>query len=326
MSTKSLFVLPLMLITRIVFAGTPAETASLEDAPCATMMKFGAGTQAIPIHGKVQTRFQDGHPVSCGSMIITHTEAAWMRASDQTVMKIAPNSFFELGKKGAPHRLYRGKLLVTAPPSIQNLNFTTPNGEVSFKGGVAWIEYDPAVRETVTAAFNRSFEFKNKFKAEAFQKVQAGEISRLIVSEERVIPTQPVVMSPSSVKQALMGFSLVEDEQRELVEVVERVFEGRAKSLASDIESWEQIPEETPQRSIASKKASKPAIDVDEARFSMGLLKQRLYGDENELKMLDDETRKPASIQNLDDPEYERQKKVKKSETQRLIDEVSKMK
>jgi hypothetical protein len=329
---RSLLAASVFVVAGMAFAGSTPD-----EVPCAMMLKFGRGTQVIPPEGKVQTRFEADQPIVCGSMVITHADSVWIRHSNQTVFKIGPNSFFELGKaKAEPHRLYRGQLLMTAPPSIPELTLSTPNGEVSFKGGVAWIQYAPEQKETSVASFNRNFEFKNKFNEEALQNVRVGEISRLILNQDRLVPSQPVVMSPSSVKEALNGFELAAAEQTELTKVVERVFEARAKSLTSDIDDWAEIERtEQASRSIASvpEKASKntrSAIDPKEAKFSMDLLKKHLYGDEEDMKMLNDDSgaesvRAPASAKKLQDPEYDRMKAKKKQETQRLMKEVSEL-
>ena len=325
---KTLLVTSVLAVAGIAFASSTPD-----EVPCAMMLKFGRGTQVIPPEGKVQTRFEVDQPVVCGAMVITHADPVWIRHSNQTVFKIGPNSFFELGKvKSAPHRLYRGQMLMTAPPSIPELMVSTPNGEVNFKGGVAFIQYAPDSKETSVASFNRSFDFKNKFNNEAEQTVRVGEISRLMLNQDRVVPSQPIVMSPSSVKEALNGFELASDEQNELTKVVERVFEARAKSLTSDIDDWAEIEKsEQANRTIASvpekpSKNTKSAIDPKEAKFSMDLLKKHLYGDDEDMKMLNDEpVRAPASAQKLKDPEYDRKKAKKTQETKRLMKEVSEL-
>lgn len=325
--SKSLVTLSAFAVAGIAFAASTPDVV-----PCAMMLKAGNGVQIIPPQGAVQTRFQVDQPIVCGSMVISHAEPVWIRHQDQTVFKLGPNSFFEIGKKKTDaHRLYRGQVLVNAPPSIPTMTLTTPNGEVEFKGGVAWIEYSPTEKETAVASFNRTVDFKNKFSADAVQTVNVAEISRLTLNQDRVIPSQPVVMSPSSIKEALQGFDLADDEHEELTQVVQRVFENRAKSLTADIEDWSEIAKAAEAaRSIASvpeKKVKKTevAINPAEAKFSMDLLKKHLYGDDEDMKMLNDESRKPASVQKLDDSEYEKKKKKKKQETQRLIDEVSKI-
>ena len=317
----------------LVVAGMAFASGTRDDVPCALLVKFGRGTQVIPPAGKVQTRFEAEQPVICGSMVVTHDEGAWIRHANQTLFKVAPNSFFELGKaKADAHHLYRGEILMTAPSSIAMLTLATPNGEVDFKGGIAFVQYAPADKQTSVASFNRSFDFKNKFNGQAYQTVRAGEISRLMLSEDRIVPSQPVVMSPSSVKESLVGFEMTGEEKEELAQVVQRVFEARAKSLTTDIEDWNDLEKTVADRQIASvpekvTKNSRLALDPEEAKISMDMLKKHLYGDDEDLKMLNDgPVRTPASAAKLNDSEYERKKKKKKQETERLIKEVSEIK
>jgi len=341
MKVKGILAGFVFIIAGIAFAASSEP----KEPPCGVIVKFGIGTQIIPPQGKVQTRFENDQPVACGSMIVTHSDALWIRHSNLTVFKIGAHSFFELGKeKSNAHRLDRGSLLVTAPRGVPMTTLSTPNGEVEFDGGVAWVEYAPDQKETSAAAFSRSFTFRNKFNAEASQDVHAGEISRLAVNQERIVPSQPEVMNPTSVKEALSGFGLAADESQSMQNVVERVFALRAKSLTTDIEDWDEIERsvETDQRSdrqiasVPDGKNVRNAIDPKEAKHTMELLKEHLYGSAADLKMLDDDdgltpkasSRSPASKTGgkLVDPEYERIQKKKKRETQRLIHEVSNLK
>jgi|GEM_PF-3153121 len=341
MKVKGILAGSVFIVAGIAFAASSEP----KEPPCGVIVKFGIGTQVIPPQGKVQTRFENDQPVACGSMIVTHSDPVWIRHSNLTVFKVGAHSFFELGKeKSNVHRLDRGSLLVTAPRGIPMTTFSTPNGEVEFDGGVAWIAYAPEQKETSAAAFSRSFNFRNKFNTEASQDVHAGEISRLAVNQERIVPSQPEVMNPTSVKEALHGFGLAADESQSMQSVVERVFALRAKSLTTDIEDWDEVEKSVDtDRQIASVPDGKDSgnqnvrnsIDPKEAQHTMELLKEHLYGSAADLKMLNDDgltpkasSRSPASKsgEKLVDPEYDRIQKNKKREMQRLIHEVSNLK
>ena len=152
-------------------------------------------------------------------------------------------------------------------------------------------------------------------------------------------------MSAATVNQALIGFRLSDEERSEMQKIVAKVFDDRAKSLHSDFESWETVEEESPlqNRAIAStepvtSKQMSPkkgkhglkadpteirVLDPKEVEFSMGLLQQHLYGDEEDQKMLKENDRKPASATKLKDSEYERKKKKLKKQTGEVAKEIS---
>ena len=317
----------------LLFSANSEGTSGVDGAPCAVVVKVGQGTQVIPVAGKIQTKFQIDTPISCGSMVITHKEPMWIRHANQTVFKLAPDSFFELGKvKGDVHKLYRGDLMVNGAPSVPTQSITTSNGQIEFSGGSILIKYSADLKETVVASFSRSCLFQNKFSTSASQEIHTGEISRLSLHQDRIIPSQPEVVNPSSVKEVVARFNLSKEEESEMVAVVGRVFEGRAKSFVTDLENWKSVPVE-PERSIASepKKAKATALDEAEAKHTMEMMRERLYGTARDLKNVDEEfpSRKPASVKDhpaVEDPLYEEGKKTKAKEAQRLIDEVSNMK
>ena len=320
--------------SRIAFAIIPVlfgitfARATPDEMPCAVVMKAAKGVQVIPPEGRVQTRLPLEAPVACGSMLITHAESFWIRLTDQTVVKVAPHSFIEIPKSSArTYRIYRGAALVTAPPGIYTQTWSTPNAESIFKGGIAFIQYGTSDRLTTVGCFNRNFEFKNKFNAHASQVVHAGETSHLMIQDAQVTPTQPAVMSHPSVVEALAGLQLPENDHAELVAIVKNVFDERAKSLASEIQDWEEVQEnQKPSRSIASVKPGLPvkAVDPKEANFVNAQLRAHLYGDEEDQKSVSSR-RNPASAktkEGLVDHEKVKQQKNLKLETKKLEKEI----
>lgn len=295
--------------------------ASDAPAPCAVIEKFGKATQVIPKSGPVVTRFNEEDPVACGSMIITHVDGFWIRYSNQVTVKIAPNTFYEVGMKiSDPHRIYRGDALVSGPTGSGKMIFGTPNGEIHFEGGVFAVKYQTQTRTTSVASFNRSVDFKNKFNTQAFQRVSVGEISRLTIHDIRVVPTQPTTMSPSSVKEAIQSFGLAQAEQDEMIAIVARVFEDRAKSLVSDLEDFKSIPEAKEEdRSPASLSRYKPSVDEKEEELTMKILRRRLYGNDAELEKASE--RKPASVEG-----EKTEKAVKIEDSKKKVIEVKKKK
>jgi hypothetical protein len=304
-----------------------APLAHASDDPCALVEKFGKATQVIPKKGAVQTRFESQAPVSCGSMIITHGDGFWIRYSNQVMVKIGPHSFYEVGKSVSDvNRVYRGDVLVSGPAGSGDMTFTTPNGEVHFEGGVFTVQYQTESRTTSVASFNRAVDFKNKFNTRAFQKVNVGEISRLTIHDIRVVPTQPVAMSPSSVKEAMVAFDLPDAERDEMVAIVARVFENRAKSLVSELENFKDIPEgKVDNRSPASLGRYQPAVDEKEEEFTMKVLRRRLYNDDQELEKKT--ARRPASQESRGavriDDSGRKKTELKKKETDRVLKEIS---
>ncbi len=299
-----------------------------EDQPCAVVMKSGKGVQVIPPQGKVQTRFQVDNPLACESMLITQQEAFWVRLADQTMIKLAPHSFLEISKPNSNvYRIYRGSALISAPPGIHTQTWSTPNSESVFKGGVAFIQYSANEKLTTVGCFNRNFEFKNKFNGDASQVVHAGETSSLMIQDAQVTPTQPAVMSHHSVVSSLANLGLPETDHAELVTIVKKIYQERAKALASEIEEWEEVPETvSPTRALASVKVPKAqkALDPKEANFVNAQIRAHLYGSDEDQKALDT-GRKPASIKGslgLKDSEKVKQEKELQRETKKLEKEI----
>ena len=315
-----------------VLVGITFARATPDETPCGVVMKIGKAAQVIPSHGSVQTRFTEEAPIGCASMVITRQEPFWIRLADQTVLKIAPQSFVEIPKEGSKvFRVYRGQVLVSAPPGIATQTWSTPNSEAIFKGGVAYIQYHPDTRVTTVSCFNRDFEFRNKFNENAATTVHAGEMSHLAIQEASVKPSQPAVMNHQSVVQVLANLQLSESDQTEMVASVKRVYQAREKSLTSEIEDWETPADahEEPSRSIASvpvKGVAKPqkAVDPKEAEFVTRMMNERLYGTEKD-QTAADAGRKPASVKTkapLIDSEQVKQQRVLKQETKRVEKEI----
>lgn len=297
---------------------------------CGHVVKGSKNAQLIPLQGKTKTRLEKDEVMSCGSMLITHEEAVWVELADHTNFKIAPNTFFEFSKKGGSrHQLYRGEVLVSAPPSIQEFDLTTPNSVSVFHGGVMLVRYVPSAKETTLASFNRKIIFSNKFHREAQQVVNTGEMSRLWIGESRIVPKQPEVMNSHTVKKAVESFGLTDEEVFEMTEIVKRTAESRSKSLVADLESWENLESDTPaDRTVASVPGKNQkfgtSIDPKEADFSISLMKKHLYGDEEDQKMFDD-SRKPASVrggEKLKDTEYQRKKAKEQVQVKKVLEDI----
>jgi hypothetical protein len=330
--TRRIFLGFAPILVGIGFANaTPGETPG--ETPCGVVLKVGKGVQLIPTHGSVQNDFTEATPVSCASMIITHQETFWIRLSDQTVIKIAPQSFVEISKADAKtFHLYRGEVLVSAPPGISEQTWSTPNAETLFKGGMSLIHYQASERVTTVSSFNREVEFRNKFNPAATATVRVGEMSHLAIQEASVNPSQPAVMNHATVTQVLANLKLDSAEQTELSEVVKHVYEDRAKSLASEIADWDAVPEEDkkdekPSRSIASVKgiaAPEKALDPKEANFVTQMMREHLYGSNEDQKNVES-NRKPASAEKpmaIDDTEMQNHKKSLKLENKKLEKEI----
>ena len=327
----------ILTLLGLIFTGISRGTGTSENSPCAVVTKSGKGVEAIPLKGKILTRFKDHAPLECGSMIVTHAEGISIRLDNQVTIKIAPNSFFEIAKaKKESHRLYRGEVLVDAPVGTPVQAITTPNGKVMLQGGVDWIQYHAEEKETTVAAFSKTCKFQNKFDERAEQTVHAGEMSRLALDGERIIPTQPELVEPGSAESALEHFDLAAEEKTKFMSAVTKVVEGRTKSFTAELENWKENKdaEETyaPSRGIASVKKKDEAVDELEAEHTMNLLKARLYGESEELKHWDEEDRKPASVgasdsepKALNDSFYEQAKKKNKAESKRLMDKISRL-
>lgn len=319
------------LLALVLLSSSMAVAEEAAKVPvCGHVTKGSKNAQLIPLLGKTKIKLENDEIVSCGSMLITHEDAVWVELSDLTQFKIAPNSFVEFGKKGtARHQLYRGEVMVSAPPSIHEFELTTPNSITEYHGGVMLVRYTPNAKETTLASFNRKMVFKNKFHTEAEQVVNAGEMSRLWIGESRIVPSEPEVMNPRTVKVAVQGFEITAEETEEMTAIVERAFESRSKAQLADLEGWDAIEKDVAgkqNRAIASlpeKKKTDTSVDAKEANIGMNLLKKHLFGDEEDQKIFD-ESRKPASVrgEKFKDTEYQRKKAKESRQVKRVLDEI----
>jgi hypothetical protein len=266
-------------------------------------------------------------------MVITNEEPVWIEMPDLTRVRIADRTFFEFASGGSmKHQLYRGRVLVTAPQGIHGFDLHTPNSITGFNGGVILLGYDATSKETVLSSFNRKVVLKNKFHPDAEQTVSAGEMTKLWIGESRIVPTEPEIMDPKSVKPAVAAFRIPSGETVDLVAVVERAVESRSKSFVADLESWEDIEEESQrvaERQLASysgkAKAEEKSIDEKEAERAISLLKDRLYGSDEDWKS-HDESRKPASAAMnaaFKDPEYDRKKAINKKRIDETLEAIT---
>jgi len=332
MSLNKVWMRRLFLGSVPILLGIAFAQATPDEVPCGLVTKTGKGVQLIPHQGSVQNHFSEGAPISCESMIITHQEAFWVKFSDQTVVKIAPLSFIELPKQGSGlFRIYRGQVLVSAPPGIETQTWSTPNSESIFKGGVAFFHYQADRRVTTVSSFNKEFQFRNKFNPDAQATVRAGEMSHLAIQEANVNPSQPVVMNQASVNVTLSGLKLSDSDQNELLAIVKRVYQDRSKSMISEIEDWESLPPDStrgPAESLAQSTPSKSALDPKETDFVNQMMRERVYGE--------DPGRKPASTRPRDDvkdgenslvdEEKAHHQKELKKETKRIETEIDHVK
>jgi hypothetical protein len=283
-----------------ILVGVTFARATPDEAPCGVVLKSGKGVQVIPKQGSVQNHLEEAAPISCATMVITHQDPFWIRLSDQTVIKIAPQSFVEIPQTDSKiFRLYRGQVFVSAPPGISVQTWSTPNSESIFGGGIAYFQYEADTRVSTVSCFNREFQFRNKFNENAMTTVHAGEMSHLAIHEASVNPSAPMIMNHASVVLALKNLQMTTSDQDQLVAIVKRVYQAREKSLSSEIEDWESEPAAVaPSRTIASVKGvAKPekAIDPKEAEFVTNMLRAHLYGTNADQKLVEP-ARKPASV------------------------------
>jgi len=319
-----------LFIFSILIASSPAQAEI-----CGHVIHPSKTTQMIPVEGKVKVELRSDEAISCGAMIITHHDSVWIELADLTVIKIAPDTFFEFSKKEtAIHKLYRGEVLVSAPPSIRAAEFSTPNSISDFQGGLMLLSYSPKSKETSLAVFNRKVVLRNKFHSGSEQVVSVGELSRLWIGDSRIIPTQPELMNPASVKVAVKKFGVSSEDSEELSAVVVRAVNARSKSLVADLETWEEIEKQTEsaaERSLASVsgkgKKKESSIDLKEAEIGLQMLKKHLYGEPDDLKMFEDD-RKPSSLeaektnQKINDREYQRKKAMDQHQVKKLMEDI----
>ena len=329
--TKRFFIGLVPVLLGVTFAG-----AAPDEAPCGIVIKAGKGAQVIPKQGNVQSHVVEEAPIGCSAMVITHQDPFWIRLADQTVIKIAPQSFVEIPKADSKtFRLYRGQVFVSAPPGIVTQTWSTPNSESIFSGGIAYIQYQADTRVSTVSCFNREFQFRNKFNENAVTTVRAGEMSHLAIQEANVNPSSPMIMNHATVTLALKNLKMSAADEAELVAIVKRVYQAREKSLTSEIEDWESEPAAVaPSRSVASIKGKAPAekavekaIDPKEAEFVTALLRDHLYGTDSDQKLVEP-VRKPANLATepaLQDEEQKKMNQVLKHETKRLEKEIERI-
>jgi hypothetical protein len=316
-----------LMIALMILSGLSASRsyAGQEDSVCAVLTRTGRGIQVIPEKGRVMTDLSVDSPIPCGSMVLTHDAPVWIKLSDQTVVKMGPRSFIEVPAENSKNfRMYRGAVMLSAPASLIARTWSTPNSEIDFKGGVVVLQYIPEEKVSIAGCFNRRVEFRNKFNSSATQDLGAGEMSRLAIQEGRVRPTHPAVLHPTSVGNVLASLGLDSTEQEQVVAIVKQVYEDRSKSLVAGIQDWSE--NDGPSRSIASvPMSSKNTIDPKEAELTMKLLKDRLYGtNEEQVKFVPAPApkRAPASIQ--DDHKDQKEKKFK-TEVRRIEKEIDRV-
>lgn len=293
-------------------------------APCGVVVQVGKAAQIIPAHGKVVNHVSNQAAVECNAMVLTHQDPMWIKLSNQALIKLAPHTFLELpNSKGIHYRVYRGEVLITAPPSGMATMWTTPNAEMEIKGGVAWLQYLTEDRRSTVGVFNRAVVFRNKFNSDAIQKVSTGEMSTLAIRDARVMPSQPAVMSHSRLSEVLAHFSISLNEKNELIAIVKEVYEDRAKALTSDIEEWQSEPAEPLARGIASVPEHRKAVDPKEESFVIKMMKERLYGGGEEPAQ-----RAPASKSKavtIQDSEFKKIQKKREAETRRVEKQIERL-
>ncbi len=312
----------------ILFAGVEVHAES-DPAPCAVVTRAGAALRVIPPKGKIETALLVDQGIACGSIVITQVEPVWIRLQDSTELKLGPSSFLELPDSAAKDlRLYRGSVLVSAPARGADRSYFTPNAELVFQGGVSLLQYLPADRTTVAGCFNRKVTLRNRFHSDAIREISAGEMTRLAVHEGRVEPAHARVMNHSTATEVLVQAGLDAEAREPLVAVVKQVFEDRAKSLVSGIESFGEEAESAG-RSIASvPQGAKHVVDPKEAAIVMKLMKDRIYGTETEQARFVPPPiragRAPATAP-VEDAEKKSQEKKFQTEVKRIEKEIGRM-
>lgn len=302
----------------------PEANAGTVAKMCGVIEKVDPGTQLIPSKGVVKTRLNAQDPVPCGSMIMTREGVARVRLEDRSVFQLAPGSFVEI-QGGGVRSLYRGEILISGPALSAPVTWTSPNSVVEYKGGVVWVQYQPSDRSTALAVFNRNVRFFNRFNRDASRDVHAGEISRMIIQQAWIRPSQPEIISHTVVAPLLTRFGLPAEEVKEWVSIVKQIHDSRSEALAAEIEDWNEAPEEEPSRSPASLgNRAKDAVDEVEARFVMARLRDRLFGRAADVAKVEND-RKPASRSVppvFSDEEYGIHRKRLKSEVKRIGKEI----
>ena len=312
-----------VLVSVLVVTSVPA-LASTDAKTCGVIEHADAGTQLIPAKGGVKTKIPAQEPLPCGSMVMTRQGVARVRLEDRTTAQIAPGSFVEFQAAGI-RSLYRGEVLVSGPALNTPVTWTSPNSVVEYKGGVVWLQYQPSERASALVVFNRKARFINRFNREASREVQAGEISRMVIQQAWIRPSQPEIVSHAVVAPLLVRFGLPAEAVKEWVSIVKKIHESRSEALASEIEEWNEASEASQGRSPASVGHTGPsAVDGAEADFVMGRLRERLFGKPAEVARVEND-RKPASRSVppvFSDEEYVTQRKRLKNEVKRIGKEI----
>jgi hypothetical protein len=264
---------------------------------CGFVLRADESVQVMPPKGKVLRNLKEKAPIPCGSLISTHAGVFWFENSDLVQFKFAPNSFAEIHAEDlVRYTLMRGQVMVEGAPQKKVFYISTPQSEIEFHGGIAWIESIPAEKKTQVASFNRKIWFRNRYNLEAEQEVNVGEMSSLSFNDTRVMPRQPVVMSVPIAHELLSKLKLTDTERADLADAVNRVHESKIKSLAVEMDEWRNI--EKPQsegRSLASeakkdkKSVSKvlpiEVIQAKEAAFAVDLLRKKMMGEDDDQGM-----------------------------------------
>ena len=249
----------LAVISCSIFSSHQGFAAPAAGVPaCALITKAGRGVEVIPPQGRVVTRFKNDFPIPCGTMVITHHEPVWVQLASRVQFRLAPDTFVEFSKgNGDPLRLFRGNILVDAPVGTDRQVLLTPNGKTILDGGVAWIQYQPAEKQTTVSSLVRSCRLQNRFYEAAEQVLHSGESSHLAVAGDRIVPSQPELADSGSIGAILAQFELSPEDVQRYSFAVNRSFEGKLKSFTAELENWTQNKEE-PSREIAS--VSKKAV------------------------------------------------------------------
>ncbi len=312
----------LTLFSLCMLAISPLSVrAGSESKTCGVVEQADPGTQLIPSKGVVKTKIPSQEPVPCGAMIMTRQGVARIRLEDRTTVQIAPGTFVEFQGAGV-RSLYRGEVLVTGPALNSAVTWTSPNSIVEYKGGVVWLQYQPSERSSALVVFNRKVRFVNRFNRDASREVEAGEISRMVIQQAWIRPSQPEIVNHTVVAPLLVRFGLPTDEIKEWVSIVKKIHESRSEALASEIEEWNEAPDEAQARSPAS--VGSAAVDVLEAEYVMGRLRDRLFGKPAEVAKVEND-RRPASRSVppvFSDEEYGIHRKKLKNEVKRIGKEI----
>jgi hypothetical protein len=260
-------------------------------------------------------------------MIMTRQGVARVRLEDRTTVQVAPGSFVEFQGAGV-RSLYRGEVLITGPALSTGVSWTSPNSIVEYKGGVVWLQYQPSERASALVVFNRKARFVNRFNHEASREVQAGEISRMVIQQAWIRPSQPEIVSQAVVAPMLVRFGLPSEEIKEWVSIVKKIHESRSEALASEIEDWNETSDEDHSRSPASVESAgnsaRGSVNVQEAEYVMGRLRDRLFGKPSEVAQVEND-RRPASRKVppvFSDEEYSLHRKRLKNEVKRIGKEI----